>query len=284
MQESLRFPDFIIGGAPKSGTSSLYFWLAAHPEVCGSRVKEPYFFGEKVNRFNEGCNYIENAIDDYAKYFAHCPPDKQAFEATAGYIYSENAIEGLQKLPTTPKVIFLLRSPGKQLLSHYKMERFRIQNTTLDFKDYIDLPRAQRLWTYSVHVAKWLKGYDRSKIKFILFEDLVRNKVKVSREIAAFLNIDSTFYDDFDFEHRNESRATKSKFLHKLGLRIQPLVPHAVQKALLPAYLALNSKKVPSSDQDYKSVLSSMKDDFNTEQQSLQQLLPELPISEFWND
>jgi len=41
------FPNLVIAGAPKSGTSSLFFWLAAHPEVCGSQKKETYFLADK---------------------------------------------------------------------------------------------------------------------------------------------------------------------------------------------------------------------------------------------
>ena len=34
-----HLPNVIIAGAPKCGTSSLYFWLSAHPEVKASMVK-----------------------------------------------------------------------------------------------------------------------------------------------------------------------------------------------------------------------------------------------------
>lgn len=282
MRKSPRYPDFIIGGAPKSGTSSLYFWLAAHPKVCGSRVKEPFFFGEKVSRFNEGCNYLENPIEDYSRYFEHCPDDKLAFEATAGYIYSENAIEGLQKLPTTPKVIFLLRNPAGQLLSHYKMERFRINNVDCSFEEYVKLPRAQKIWRYSTHLSKWLAGYDQSKMHFILFEDLVKNKKKVMGEVAQFLEIDPSFYEDFNFDHRNESRAMKSKSFHKWGLKLQRYIPHWLQSALLPIYLKVNSKPVPKTQDDFNLVLSQMNEQFTEEIEQMKALFPALSIEEYW--
>ena len=51
-------PNVIIAGAPKCGTSSLYFWLSAHPEVKASMVKETFFFADEVNRFNKNANIL----------------------------------------------------------------------------------------------------------------------------------------------------------------------------------------------------------------------------------
>ena len=61
------------------------------------------------------------------------------------------------------------------------------------------------------------------------------------QEIAEYLGVDPSFYTDFDFEHRNESVAIRSGALHQLGLRLQPLIPHFIQKMLLPVYMKLNS-------------------------------------------
>ena len=57
-----HLPNVIIAGAPKCGTSSLYFWLSAHPEVKASMVKETFFFADDVNRFNKNGNIIEHSL------------------------------------------------------------------------------------------------------------------------------------------------------------------------------------------------------------------------------
>ncbi|MBK9318289.1 MAG: sulfotransferase [Bacteroidetes bacterium] len=42
-------PDFFIIGSPKAGTTALYAYLAAHPQVCMSTDKEPnYFSGDQI--------------------------------------------------------------------------------------------------------------------------------------------------------------------------------------------------------------------------------------------
>ena len=39
-----RLPDFLVIGAAKSGTTTLYHWLREHPGVFLPDFKEPYFF------------------------------------------------------------------------------------------------------------------------------------------------------------------------------------------------------------------------------------------------
>lgn len=282
MQKRPRFPDFIVGGAPKSGTSSLYFWLASHPSICGSKIKEPYYFGDKISRFNKGANYIEHGLEKYSDLFAHCPDDKLAFEATAGYLYSKNAVKGLQELPRVPKMIFVLRNPKNQMYSHYRMQKYRTQTMNDDLAEYIKRENINRFWRYSNSIPMWLNEYPNSHLKFILFEELVQNKVRVMQEICDFLNVAPGFYQDFDFEHRNESVATKSSKLHKFGLKVQPYVPHSLQKILLPFYLKVNSKNVPQSSEEEQKVLMQMEPEFNAEMDRIQNLLPNLAIQEYW--
>ncbi|MGB0175878.1 MAG: hypothetical protein ACPF9D_01850, partial [Owenweeksia sp.] len=102
----MMLPNLIIGGAPKCGTSSMYFWLADHPEVCASRVKEPFYFVNEKNRFNAGLNMNEHSLEEYSGLFSHCSSDaKYCFEATAQYLYFDSALESFKQLPEPPVVI-----------------------------------------------------------------------------------------------------------------------------------------------------------------------------------
>ena len=62
-------PNVILGGAPKCGTSSLYFWLAAHPDCFGSPKKETFFFADAVNRFNVSANSHNHPVEAYQSFF-----------------------------------------------------------------------------------------------------------------------------------------------------------------------------------------------------------------------
>jgi Sulfotransferase family len=45
-------PNFFIVGAPKAGTTSLYYYLGQHPDVYMSPVKEPNYFAEEIRLGN----------------------------------------------------------------------------------------------------------------------------------------------------------------------------------------------------------------------------------------
>jgi hypothetical protein len=55
VRESLK-PTFYILGAGKSGTTSLYVYLAQHPDIFMSPVKEPTFFCDLFQ-------VVSNAVD-----------------------------------------------------------------------------------------------------------------------------------------------------------------------------------------------------------------------------
>ncbi len=48
----MKLPNFLIIGAAKAGTSSLYYYLKQHPQIYMSPLNEPNFFafvGDDIN-------------------------------------------------------------------------------------------------------------------------------------------------------------------------------------------------------------------------------------------
>ncbi len=259
----MKLPNLIVGGAPKSGTSSLYFWLSEHPDIFASKVKETFFFNDKINKFNINCNCIEHDIDQYSKFFAGAKNEKIIFEATAAYIYSNNALKNLSDFDDPPKIIFLLREPSQQIYSHYKMENFRTKRVNESFSKYVKRDIIIKKANYYEFLKNWYNQFPRDKIKLILYEDLLQNKKEVLFKICKFLNVNENFYDNFDFQHRNKSVKIKSKRLHNISQKLQPHVPHSIQKLILPIYLKVNSssEEISLSETD-KVILDEIKQNF----------------------
>ena len=168
-------PNVIIAGAPKCGTSSLYFWLSAHPEVKASMVKETFFFADEVNRFNKNANIIEHPLQAYSSYFNSKKSDqnKVRLEATAPYIYFENALEHIPKLPSKPKVIFVLREPSARLYSQYRFERFRTKRIQMTWEEYSKNDKLILHGDYEYYLKKWVKSLGKDRIYVCTFEYLV---------------------------------------------------------------------------------------------------------------
>lgn len=114
--QSMRLPNLIVAGAPKCGTSSLFSWLAAHPEVCGSYPKEPYYFMDVATPlFHPEANYDYHGLNRYASFFRHCSPQaKVLLEATPHYMY-QDALNFFASLNPQPQIIFVLRKPSRQI-------------------------------------------------------------------------------------------------------------------------------------------------------------------------
>lgn len=276
-------PNVIIAGAPKCGTSSLYFWLSAHPEVKASMVKETFFFADDVNRFNKNANIIEHSLEAYSSYFNSKKSDqkKVRLEATAPYIYFENALKHIPKLPSKPKVIFVLREPSARLYSQYRFERFRTKRIQMTWEEYSKNDKLILHGDYEYYLKKWVKSLGKDRIHVCTFESLVSDPKECIRDMTSFLGINSIFYENYNFIQHNETVAIKNKFIHRLGLTLQRYVPHGIQEKILPLYLKINSGKMPLKDPSDKKILKSVKSDYQDSISRLKKLFPNLNL-ESW--
>ena len=111
-------PDFIIIGAMKSGTTSLFTYLQQHPQLFPSSIKETKFF-INPDRFAKG----------QAWYRAHFPLTRQisigakTYEASPGYIFNPLAPKRIFELIPKVKIIAVLRNPTERAISHYFHEK-----------------------------------------------------------------------------------------------------------------------------------------------------------------
>jgi hypothetical protein len=178
-------------------------------------------------------------------------------------------------------MIFLFREPSKQMYSHYKMEKYRTKRVDMPLEEYIKLPKIDMYVDYATYVKKWVDAMPDGHVRIWSFEDFMSRKVEVMQEIAEYLGVDPSFYTDFDFEHRNESVAIRSGALHQLGLRLQPLIPHFIQKMLLPVYMKLNSGgRAPDNEAD-APVISAFKSAHAQVGADLKALFPEIRLEKW---
>lgn len=142
--ESRYLPDVVIAGAPKCGSSSLFFWLAAHPSICASRKKETHFLRDRVTKHNKDLNLHEHGLEAYPDLFPHCEKGTLRTEATPAYLYDETPKRILAQADPPPSILFILREPADRLLSSYRFARYRRKNTELSFREFAD-PEGKKL-------------------------------------------------------------------------------------------------------------------------------------------
>ena len=114
----MRLPDFLIVGAAKSGTTSLYHFLGQHPDIFMSAVKELGFFALKNDvQFNGpgdmnaiGCCSV-NTLEAYSALFAEARGGVAAGESSNMYLYSQEAPHAIKAAIPNVKLIAILRDP-----------------------------------------------------------------------------------------------------------------------------------------------------------------------------
>ena len=117
-------PDFFIVGAPKAGTTSLYFYLEQHPEIFMSAVKETNYFSYEAT-VKQNLYYNERGINDweeYLKLFSEAGKKKAIGEASVSYLFYPEVAEAIKAKFPEGKIIIMLRNPVERALSHYNMD------------------------------------------------------------------------------------------------------------------------------------------------------------------
>jgi hypothetical protein len=255
----MRLPDLVIAGAPKCGTSSLFRWLAAHPAVRGSSVKETYFLLDRGHPLLDPArNVHDHGVAAYGSFFPEAEGGEDALllEGTTHYLYQQTAPRVLAGLDRPPHVIFLLREPAERVYSSYRYTRnnLGVLRPGATFRDFVRLgeggdaaaltdPRwggKVEIWRndvgysrYAGHLARWAEVFPRERMHVFLAEELWRDPRALLRRLAERVGIDPAFYDDFTFARHNESYAVRSPALHRLARRAGAVLPRGGLRALL---------------------------------------------------
>lgn len=99
-------PNFFIIGAPKCGTTSLARWLAEHPQVYMSQVKEPHYYSTDL------ANRTIRSQKRYEALFRATRNEHRAVgEASTWYLFSKAAIPAIEHAHPEARYIVMTRDP-----------------------------------------------------------------------------------------------------------------------------------------------------------------------------
>ena len=125
----MRKPNVFILGAPKCGTTSLANWLADHPQVHFSAIKEPHFFNHDF-AFRRPMNLAQ-----YERLFAGATSDHCVVcEASVRYLYSRTAVPAIKAYADNPRFIVMLRNPVTMAPSLHGQTLYNCDEDEPDFE------------------------------------------------------------------------------------------------------------------------------------------------------
>jgi hypothetical protein len=251
-----KLPNFLIVGAGKSGTTSLYHYLKQHPDICMSENKEPCFFVSDYykNVNSKSINYenIQRRVvfnfSQYKELFNICKNEKLRGESSVDYLYSyKMAIPNIKKYIGDVKIIIILRDPVGKAFSNYT-HQFEFGNEVLSFEEALkkEDQRIKEGYSPATHYATQAFYYEQVKayidnfsdVKVCLFDDLKSDNIALVQDIYKFLEVDDSFVpmDDDTF---NKSGVPKNRLLHTLLMKDNKLkkILRPTLKVMIPSHI-----------------------------------------------
>jgi hypothetical protein len=149
-----RLPDFLIIGAMKAGTTTLFRWLGEHPACQLPADKEPHFFSRD--------DHYARGVGAYTALFEGIPRRLLTGEASVGYSrpeYAQVSAARITALLPGAKLIFLARDPLARTRSHYLHELKRGREKRTFAAAVAD---ASSPYVHASRYSRCLKPYSRT--------------------------------------------------------------------------------------------------------------------------
>lgn len=264
----MTLPNFLIVGAPKAGTTTLYEHFRSHPGIFMPRLKEPRFFCHDGR--GDRLKYPVQSREEYEALFAEAGEAKAIGEATVHYLRHPQAAARIHEMLPEARIIVSLRDPVDRSYSAFQMnQRNHAANADRSFVEAIRSdPVLQD--TYHEHLGRYFALFPRERIAVILLEDLEKRPGPTLAGLFGFLGVDPGFAPDLG-KVANPGGEPRSRLLHgllsdrRLIAASRRLLPEAVV-APLKALRARNLEKPPLRPADRRVALDFFRDDIERTQ------------------
>lgn len=209
----MPLPTFFVIGAMKAGTTSLHVYLAEHPEIHMSSVKEPHFFareedGPYPHRVRERAEY-EALFDSPLKVRGESSPTYTL------YPRHQDVPRRIHELVPRAKFIYLVRDPMERVVSHY-LHNVAVGGVRASFSEHTgDLSDPGNPYVYptlySMQLDRYLEYFPQESVLVVDQRDLARDRTRCLKRIFAFLGVEPT-YECEAFHREYGAAADRRKF------------------------------------------------------------------------
>jgi hypothetical protein len=190
-------PDFLIIGAAKCGTTSLYNYLIEHPDVAGAAAKELRFFDVK---FRKGWDW-------YLAQFPERGAAQIVGESSPTYLFDPSVPGRVKTALPNAKLIVMLRNPVDRAYSQYTFRTRRLETASFRDEMLADIARWQATGMavekvegspsyiargiYADQLDRWFAHFPQDQFHIIRSEDLFADPVPVFAAVLEFLALPS---------------------------------------------------------------------------------------------
>jgi hypothetical protein len=184
MTRAGRLPSFLIIGAAKSGTTTLFSDLDAHPDIFFPVVKEP---GDLA----KDAILAPGGVETYSKLFADAGPNQVLGEASTIYtarpMFDGSALRARRVLGPDLKIIYLVRDPFDRLLSEHRYSAMLGKmsgNINEALRTDAWLIEQSR---YAYQLGPWIEQFGSDRLRLVVFERYVKSRESTVTSLFTFL-------------------------------------------------------------------------------------------------
>lgn len=219
-------PNFLLVGAGKSATRSLYNYLIQHPDVFMPALKEPQFFVAR-----QVAGRIQKWVDDeqtYFRLFADAGGKKAIGEASVMYLlFYEEAIKNiLHHLGPDVRIMMILRNPVERAFSAYNFVHLNNPAERYSFEEALQLEdqrwqqgeslfmQYKRMGLYADAVAAYQQHF--KQVHIMWYDEFRKNPDQVLRGVFEFLNLRTDVPIDYSKVWNKGGRRWKNPLIRQL--------------------------------------------------------------------
>jgi sulfotransferase family protein len=237
-------PTFVVIGAAKAGTTALYWYLAEHPQIAMSALKETNFFaygtdagGRLLYGDPELHHFPVRTLEEYERQFADAGDAIAVGEASPIYLECPQAAARIAEVLPDARIACGLREPVDRAYSDYQMylrSRGRRLVSERDLSPAAGWARPDSHWMtisrYHEPLSRYFDAFPRERIHVFLFDDLKADPAGVVRDLYGFLGVDPGFAPDLETPHNiggvpRHMLVERILTSHALRRVAEPLIP-----------------------------------------------------------
>ena len=283
----MPWPNFMIAGAHKSGTSTLHEWLKYTPGFYMTDDKSPHYFSITLIPDDFIWPPVRNE-KEYLKLFDGVTDEVAIGESTAHYLQDPIAPKLIHEKIPDCKFIISLRDPVERAYSHYNMYRTRDIETE-SFREAIErYPKGTMKpgldyvggGMYDGQIQRYWETFGKENVCIVIFEEWIKNQRETIKELIQFLGHDVEPPTGLKPQGYNKYGKPKGpllqyllskKIVYKAGRKF--LSP-AVRSNLLHNHFMQNAEKVPMLDNDRVFLQDILRDNVISLSKTLERKLP----------
>ena len=182
-----NLPHFIVVGAMKCATSTLYDQLAAQPEIFLPTIKEPNFFSDD-DQYQKGLEWYSSLFDGARK-------SSILGEASTHYTKLPDfpdTITRMKEVLPNLKIIYVMRDPLERLVSHF-MHQWTMNEMELPIGTAIELHAELTNYSlYSLQIRPYIEAFGNESVLPVFFERLTAKPSEELRRVCQFIGCQTT--------------------------------------------------------------------------------------------